>query len=262
MYKYIFILDNGIETVYVGDDISSVLIDYFQGRGGLEILNGHMLDSMKILHYNKDGKEFAIGKKTIDQLVNKFVIQNEPLLQQIKCSDMKQTCPEGSNETDPILYEDWCEDIPYQEYIKPDKYFNMCYRLSNIINSFVAGLESEKNDAPLPQWPRDPITQVPVAPERLNQLLEHAKKANIVIPTVFTTFMDAVNAGQFNVDVAMEGQYIGQTDKINPKYMIEFAQPAVDILFPSRRRTEPVSHNMDPQEEQDLQMAMRLQLEQ
>jgi len=169
--------------------------------------------------------------------------------QEQRCKDMQKTCP---NDADPILYEDWCEDVPYQEFVKNDEYLSQCYRLSTLIKGFKAGLEATKNETAMPQWPVDPISQVGLPEATLEKLYLQALDAKIKVPELFVKFMDALQAGRFNVEAAMKGQYIEGTDKISQAYREGFVEPAVEILFGDN------SLSPTEQEEKDLALAIQM----
>ena len=256
MYKYTFILNNGQQDHMVGDLFRNVLADYFQWRA-IDLLGGAELQEIKVHAYPESkGKVYQVKPKLIEQIVTVLKEQNPKLIpiniQKERCQDMKETCPEGSREVDPIMqYEDWCDDIPYKEFVKNNKYLSQCYRLSNLISAFKAGLEVTKNETPMPQWPVDPITGVGISEEILQALYKQAQDAQIEMPDLFAKFMGALNEGLFDVDAAMKGQYIGTTDKISLEYRKGFVEPAVDVLFPKE-------HTEQTQEEKDLQMAIQL----
>jgi len=284
MYEYTFVLDSGKKDNIVGDMFQNALLNYFQWRG-VDILSGENLKQIEICGYPKyTCKPYNVNKELIEEIVLSLKKQNAFLVpikkitppeekpttpqqfkstpaqlatdpvQQKRCQEMKKNCPEGSNQVDPIMqYEDWCDDIPYQEFVKQDNYLSQCYRLTNLINAFNSGLEAIKQDNPFPQWPIDPIARIPLSPEKLYDLYTQAQDAKIDIPTHFAKFVQGLRDGQFDVKAAMAGQYIGGTDHINPRYMDGFVKPAVALLFEGKKSlTEPT------QEEKDLQMAIQL----
>jgi hypothetical protein len=259
MYKYTFILNNGQQDHVVGDMFRNVLADYFQWRA-MDLLGGVMLQGIEVRGYpTSKGKAYHVDAKLIEQIVDTLKQQNVPVdTQKERCEDMKKTCPDGSKDVDPIMqYEDWCDDVPYQEFVKNNEYLSQCYRLSNLLSAFKAGLEVTKNKAPMPQCPVDPISGVGISAETLQTLYKQAQDANLEIPELFIKFMNALDAGLFDVEAAMKGQYVGITDKISMDYRKGFIEPAVDLLFSVQQAASP-SSTEQTQEEQDLQMAIQL----
>ena len=272
MYKYTFILNNGQQDHVVGDMFRNVLTDYFQWRA-MDLLGGVMLQGIEVRGYpTSKGNAYHVDAKLIEQIVDTLKQQNvglipvkestepRPDVQKERCEDMKKTCPEGSKDVDPIMqYEDWCDDIPHQEFVKNNEYLSQCYRLSNLLNAFKAGLEVKKNKAPMPQWPVDPISGVGLSAETLQALYKQAQDAKLEIPELFIKFMNALDAGLFDVEAAIKGQYVGLTDKISIDYRKGFVDPAVDLLFPAQQAaSSPPPLTEQTQEEQDLQMAIQL----
>lgn len=123
-------------------------------------------------------------------------------VQSIKYNEMKKDCPEPSNEAEPLTYEDWA-DIPYQEYVKNDKYLHQCYRLTNLLKHFEAGLTQKKNNVNYPKWPFDPYTRIKIPASELFTLYQQAEKANIPLPPVFRKFVEAVFEGSIDEDLGM-----------------------------------------------------------
>ena len=275
MYKYTFILNTGQRESVIGDMFEKVLKDYFRARGS-DIISDNVLikDIVITPHPKYKNSVYHVDKELIDKIVKQLKEQNhstpqvvdnakplstntpsENTLQQQKCKEMKAKCPEGSNEVAPIMmYEDWCDDVPYQEFVKQDDNLSNCYRLGNLINSFVGGLEAEKSGNPMPQWPTDPFNKNPIPVKRLKELYNQAIEANLEIPKSFSKFIKALDRNVFNVKIAMEGPYIGLTDKINPAYQEAFVEPAVNVLF----KEDADISNVQTQEEKDLQMAIQL----
>lgn len=132
--------------------------------------------------------------------LNKF--RNPSDVQSIKYNEMKKDCPEPSNEAEPLTYEDWA-DIPYQEYVKNDKYLHQCYRLTNLLKHFEAGLTQKKNNVNYPKWPFDPYTRIKIPASELFTLYQQAEKANIPLPPVFRKFVEAVFEGSIDEDLGM-----------------------------------------------------------
>lgn len=261
MYKYTFNLSNGQRDQLVSETFLSALQNYFQWRG-TDILDGIVLEGVEITPYPPiDIEPYMVKQELIEKIVKTLKSQNtktEEQIQQERCLDMKKTCPEGSKEFAPIMqYEDWCDDVPYQEFVKNNKYLSQCYRLTNLIQAFVSGLEAMKGGVPMPQWPTDPFSKNAIPKKELQRLYEQAKEADIEIPPVFEKFINLLDSGAINIKEAMKGQYIGFTDRINPKYMTGFVDPVVEAIFPKQTTSEsgPIAPT---QEEQDLQLAMQL----
>ena len=260
MYKYTFILSTGQKDHIIGSTFKDVLKEYFQIRG-MEIIDDVMIQEIKVQNYpSTKHKSYNINSKLITKIVAAFRQQypvtksTERDIQQKLCAEMKQTCPEGSKDVDPIMqYEDWCDDIPYKEFVKNNEHLTQCYRLSNLIHAFKAGLEATKNDAPMPQWPVDPISGIGLPATELEKLYKQAQEAEIEIPELFVKFMNALQSGLFDVDAAVKGQYIGLTDKISEDYRKGFVEPAVEVLF-----GQPEAKSEQTQEEKDLAMAIQL----
>jgi hypothetical protein len=247
MYLYTFILDDKKKDYILNNNFQNALIEYLQWRG-MEILVGKKLAEILITPTEKNIKPYNVDRDLIDAIINTFNSQN-PILteQEIQCKDMQNTCPNGSKDADPILQEDWCDDIPFKEFVKNDQYLTQCYRLSHLLKTFQHQLESTKNSNPFSQWPNDPFTRNAISPERLNELNKQAKDAGIDIPEVFKHFIQSMNSGKFNVQVAMAGPYIGKTDQTNPAYINEFVEPMINNFQKTLK-----------QEDQDLELALQL----
>nr|QBK87391.1 MAG: hypothetical protein LCMAC201_03010 [Marseillevirus LCMAC201] len=260
MYKYTFTLDSGKKDHLVGNMFQNALLNYFQWRG-IDILGGENLNQIDIYGYPKGGESYNVNKDLVTEIVSSFKKHNTLQLsskvpspksspvQQERCQEMKKKCPAGSNKVDPIMYDDWCDDIPYREFVKHDEYLSQCYRLTNLINAFNSRLMQKKGINYFPQWPIDPFTRIPLSVKKIYELYQQAQDAKIDIPIQFEQFVEGLRDDKFNVNVAMKGPYIG--NKINPQYIKEFVIPVVSLLFQSKQSTQ-------TQEEQDLQMALQL----
>ncbi len=266
MYQFAFILDNGVTDHILGDSFQKVLSNYFQWRG-IDILGGRLLKNIQITGYPTEKIPYKVKTDLLEQIITTFLAQNQrglavtggsaESIQAERCKDMKETCPKGSDEFDPILmFEDWCTDIPYTEFVKNDEYLSQCYRLANLLQTFKGQLESERGANPFPIWPHNPITRKALSQQRLEELHAQAIKAEIDIPEIFEKFIKAMKFGSFDIDAAMGGPYIGTSDHINPKYQTGFVLPAVNIFFGSSAEQSPV--NAMSQEEKDLELALKL----
>lgn len=138
--------------------------------------------------------EGVILDPSMIEKINNDINNTRKKFQNDKCQEMKKSCPKDSEETDPILFEDWC-DIPYKEYVKNDSDFHECYRLSNLLQHFEAGLTQKKNNNNNPKWPKDPITRKKIPIEKLVKIYNQAQEAEINIPPIFSLFVKAVYEG-------------------------------------------------------------------
>lgn len=249
MYKYVFVLSDDTVDAVLGNTFRNVLEGYFQLRGS-DIING--VDIKEISIGPKAGADtMLVPDDTVAAIVSQLRAQNivvDP--QQKACQDMVNTCPDGSKDAEPIMYEDWCDDIPYQEFVKNDNYLSQCYRLSTLIKTFAGGLTAKKGGNPMPQWPKDVYSNEPIPSDRLIELYNQAVAAKIDIPIEFEKFIDGIKEGLFDEKVAMAGQYIGNNDSINPQYLAKFVIPATEKMFGIT--------NKQDQEMQDVLMAQQL----
>ena len=260
MYQFTFILDNGTTDHILGDSFQKVLSNYFQWRG-IDILGGLLLKNVQITGYPTEKTPYKVKTELLEQIITAFLVQNQQELavtaediQQERCKDMKETCPEGSRDAEPITADDWCDDVPYPEFVKNDEYLSQCYRLTTLLQTFKAQLESQRGNNPFPIWPNEPLTRTALSPQRLQELHAQAIKAEVDIPEIFEKFIKAMNFGSFDIDVAMSGPYIGTSDHINPKYQTGFVIPAVDVLFGAKQSPK----SGMTQEEKDLEFALKL----
>lgn len=188
MYKIYKIKSNNKNTNILATSLASIipLITSLENITNIEIndIKGNLL--------------LTFDKTQLDILNKQLkIISNR------KCEEMKRMCPDGSKEFEPILmYEDWC-DIPPKEYIKNNEYFNQCYRLSNLLRHFEAGLTQKKNNLNNPKYPFDPITRKKIPLEQLLKIYHQAEDANVDIPPVFTLFIKALYEGLIDINKAM-----------------------------------------------------------
>ncbi len=202
MYKIYKIKNsNNKQTSILATSLTSLIpfIIYEDGIANIEIndIKGNLL-----LTFDKD--QLDIVNKQLKLISNR------------KCEEMKKVCPDGSKDFEPILmYEDWC-DIPPKEYIKNNEYFNQCYRLSNLLQHFEAGLTQKKNNLNNPKYPFDPITRKKIPLEQLLKIYHQAEDANVDIPPVFTLFIKALYEGLIDINKAMAPEE--RNGHISPEY--------------------------------------------
>jgi hypothetical protein len=233
MYTYTITLEDQ-QTVITGKSIKDVLQTFFKIKGP-EIILGKNITKISVQSSFNPDDDYTVNKQMLNKIIKQFKQQNTTSKQQLLCLDMKHNCPEGSKNTDPILmYEDWCDDIPFEEYVKNSAALSQCYRLSNLIQHFVSGLETTRNDNHFPQWPTDPYTRNPIAPEQLRCLYQQALDSKLEISEKFRVFISMLD--KVDVKVAMEGPYIGLTDRINPKYVEKFVVPLLKLWAKSARK--------------------------
>ena len=164
----------------------------------------------------KNNLLLEVNKSQLDILNGQLTSINKDYINQ-KCGEMKRTCPENSREFEPILmYEDWC-DIPPDEYVKNNQYFNQCYRLANLLQHFEAGLTQKKNNFNNPKYPFDPMTRKKISIEELLKVYHQAEDANVDIPPVFMLFMKALYEGLININEALAPEE--KEGHISPEYI-------------------------------------------
>ena len=208
----------------------------------LQAIQNNNLETIKFIVENNDIK--ILFKYIL--LAKKFNFKNilNYFLKQKKCSEMKLICPDESKLEDPILYDNWCKEVSYKEYVHNDEFLSQCYKLSGLIQSFEDGLNAKRNEKPFPQWPLDPFTRKIIPPNKLKKLYEQSLKAGINIPKLF--FILIKNLDLFDFEEIKVGPYIGLSDRINIDYVNNFVIIFVDIL-----------KNID-EEELDIEIAIEL----
>jgi hypothetical protein len=232
MYYY-FVLDNGNTVIISADRISDALGEFLQWKGN-GIVNGDFgLDLVQIGSELVESDLYTIEADLVTEIVNSVLTQNRRLIdpQLAACNEMARVCPEDSKYADPILFEEWCDGdggIPFQEFVKPDSYLTQCYRLKTLLEGFKTGLNAVRDGNPMPQWPTDPFARRMLPPDSLRKIYQQALDAqfeldDFVIPVEFELFMEGLEDGAFDVDVAMAGQYT--ETGISEDYLNKFVNP-------------------------------------
>jgi len=176
-----------------------------------------LLKDLGLLLDLADIKQIAVGEYIIpDNVIQEYKKQGG--------LDLKQYCPEESQTQDPITAMDFA-DIPHSEIIFKDNYFSQCYAINTVLNFIVASLEKTRNDSFFPIWPSDPFTLLPFSPQKIINFYKFCMKQNMVIPNIFSVFVMCILNNTIDIKVAMNGPYIGLTDRINPKYIDLFVTP-------------------------------------
>jgi hypothetical protein len=219
MYNYKFELDNkSIDNIKANTFLQAIK-NYLLWKG-LDIQNGALIKTIT--------GPIDIPEELVKKINTTIRLQNN------LADKMKLTCPDGSKDTDPIMFEEW-NNIPLQEYIKNDEYLSQCYRLSDLLTLFESSLQSKVNDNPWPVWPNDPFTRVSLPIETLIELHNKAELLNLQIGPLFTKFVKVlINPGKVDLKQGMIGpeNKNDNTGKVRKEYIDKFLYPLIDVLFP------------------------------